>query len=61
MLADRNGNVRYFTVREMARLQCFPDDFIVTGSWKAQLASWETPFPPPLARAWAGDNQIAAA
>lgn len=35
MLANRLGNVRYFTVREMARLQGFPDDFVVSGSWKA--------------------------
>ncbi len=35
MLAQRNGCVRYFTVREMARLQGFPDDFLVSGSWKA--------------------------
>jgi DNA (cytosine-5)-methyltransferase 1 len=35
MLADRRGNVRYFTVREMARLQGFPDNFIVSGTWKA--------------------------
>jgi DNA (cytosine-5)-methyltransferase 1 len=35
MLADRKGNVRYFTVREMARLQGFPDEFEVSGSWKA--------------------------
>jgi DNA (cytosine-5)-methyltransferase 1 len=35
MLAGRNGNVRYFTIREMARLQGFPDDFVVSGSWKA--------------------------
>jgi len=35
MLANRHGNVRYFTVREMARLQGFPDDFFVHGSWKA--------------------------
>ena len=35
MLADRRGNVRYFTVREMARLQGFPDDFVFTGSWIA--------------------------
>jgi DNA (cytosine-5)-methyltransferase 1 len=35
MLADRQGRVRYFTVREMARLQSFPDDFIVSGSWRA--------------------------
>lgn len=35
MLANRRGNVRYFTIREMARLQGFPDDFEVSGSWKA--------------------------
>ena len=35
MIADRRGNVRYFTIREMARLQGFPDDFVVEGSWKA--------------------------
>lgn len=35
MLADRRGNVRYFTIREMARLQGFPDDFIIGGSWTA--------------------------
>jgi DNA (cytosine-5)-methyltransferase 1 len=35
MLVDHRGSVRYFTVREMARLQCFPDEFVVSGSWKA--------------------------
>lgn len=35
MLADRQGRVRYFTIREMARLQGFPDDFIFSGTWKA--------------------------
>ncbi|MGB3503425.1 MAG: DNA cytosine methyltransferase [Mesorhizobium sp.] len=35
MLANRSGQVRYFTVREMARLQGFPDDFVFSGSWKA--------------------------
>lgn len=35
MLTNRHGNVRYFTIREMARLQGFPDDFEVSGSWKA--------------------------
>ncbi|HJS10180.1 DNA cytosine methyltransferase [Sphingopyxis sp.] len=35
MVVNRRGNVRYFTVREMARLQGFPDDFNVVGSWKA--------------------------
>jgi DNA (cytosine-5)-methyltransferase 1 len=35
MIALGNGRVRYFTIREMARLQGLPDDFIVCGSWKA--------------------------
>lgn len=35
MLASKNGAVRYFTIREMARLQGFPDDFHINGSWKA--------------------------
>lgn len=28
-----NGSVRYFTVRECARLQTFPDDWAFDGSW----------------------------
>jgi len=35
MLVNRQGNVRYFTVREMARLQDFPDEYYISGSWKA--------------------------
>ena len=35
MLADKKGRVRYFTIREMARLQGFPDEFTIHGSWKA--------------------------
>jgi len=33
MLALPGGGVRYFTVRESARLQTFPDDFVFHGSW----------------------------
>ena len=33
MLAYPNGEVRYFTVRESARLQTFPDEFYFPGSW----------------------------
>lgn len=33
MLAHPDGSVRYFTVRESARLQTFPDDYVFHGSW----------------------------
>lgn len=33
MLRHPNGRVRYFTVRESARLQCFPEDYVFHGSW----------------------------
>lgn len=37
MLAYRNGQVRYFTVRESARLQTFADDFRFEGSWTESM------------------------
>lgn len=33
MLVKTNGEVRYFTVRESARLQTFPDGYALHGSW----------------------------
>jgi DNA (cytosine-5)-methyltransferase 1 len=32
-LLKPDGSLRYFTVRESARLQTFPDDFILHGAW----------------------------
>jgi DNA (cytosine-5)-methyltransferase 1 len=34
MIVNGHGHVRYFTIREMARLQGFPDEFVVSGGWK---------------------------
>lgn len=33
MLRRPDGSVRYFTIRESARIQTFPDSFIFEGSW----------------------------
>ena len=37
MLVKTNGDVRYFTVRESARLQTFPDTYIFHGSWSETM------------------------
>ena len=50
MLAKPNGDVRYFTVRESARLQTFPDDFRFHGSWSETMRQLGNAVPVELAR-----------
>ncbi|QJR10495.1 Modification methylase AplI [Usitatibacter rugosus] len=50
-LRDLDGNVRYFTVRESARLQCFPDEFSFSGSWSEAMRQLGNAVPVRLASA----------
>lgn len=48
-LSLSNGEVRYFTVRECARLQTFPDEFRVVGSWTESMRQLGNAVPVQLA------------
>lgn len=49
MLARPDGTVRYFSVRESARLQTFPDDFVFHGSWSETMRQLGNAVPVRLA------------
>ncbi len=49
MLARPDGSLRYFTVRESARLQTFPDDFVFHGSWSETMRQLGNAVPVDLA------------
>jgi DNA (cytosine-5)-methyltransferase 1 len=50
MLIRPDGSVRYFTVRESARLQTFPDDYQLHGSWTESMRQLGNAVPVELAR-----------
>lgn len=50
MLVRTDGSIRYFSVRESARLQSFPDDFVFHGSWTETMRQLGNAVPVELAR-----------
>lgn len=50
MLLRHDGSVRYFSIRESARLQSFPDDYIFSGSWTESMRQIGNAVPVELAR-----------
>ena len=55
MLCLPNGQFRYFTVRESARIQTFPDNFAFHGSWTETMRQLGNAVPVQLAQVIASD------
>ncbi len=54
MLRNGDGSVRYFTVREAARLQTFPDSYELHGTWTEAMRQLGNAVPVLLAQQVAG-------
>lgn len=49
MILYPDGSVRYLTVRESARVQTFPDDYVFLGSWTEAMRQLGNAVPKNLA------------
>lgn len=50
MIRYSDGTVRYFTIREAKRIQTFPDDYQITGSWTEGMRQLGNAVPVELSR-----------
>ncbi|MDY4784088.1 DNA cytosine methyltransferase [Pygmaiobacter massiliensis] len=57
MVVLDDGSVRYYTVRESARIQTFPDDYLFSASWTESMRQIGNAVPVKLAKA-VGDSVI---
>jgi DNA (cytosine-5)-methyltransferase 1 len=59
MVVLDGGEVRYFTVRESARLQTFPDEYVFHGTWTETMRQLGNAVPVRLAQAVVGSVSVA--
>jgi DNA (cytosine-5)-methyltransferase 1 len=59
MLVRTDGSFRYYTVRESARLQTFPDDYVFQGSWSEAMRQLGNAVPVLLSEKVAGSVSLA--
>jgi DNA (cytosine-5)-methyltransferase 1 len=63
MIVEDNGKVRYFSVREAARLVGLPDDYLFPGSWSESMRQLGNAVPVQLAESagnWLRNTIVAA-
>jgi DNA (cytosine-5)-methyltransferase 1 len=58
MIAFPSGKVRYLTVRESARLQTFPDEYMFSGSWTESMRQLGNAVPVALAKVIAANVRL---
>jgi DNA (cytosine-5)-methyltransferase 1 len=54
VLVSPDGAIRYFSIRECARLQTFPDDYCFEGTWKTLVRQVGTAVPVAVVERLAG-------